>query len=406
MPSDSVPDPPTGGEFTATPRPAAPARTTGGPLSADDLIALNEEIAGMARAGLPLDQGLAALAREMGRGRLQQVTQQLAADLRAGCTLPEALDRQKGRVPAYYAALLAAGIRSGRIGEVLGTLTVYARSIADFRDTVGLALLYPTVILVLGFVLMGVVSYLVLPAYADVFEKMHLRLPVLTEALLFVGKHPLEFFVLPPLLFAFSYLVAWLSFRSSPRGRILWARFVYALPIAGTLVRSVRLAAFADLLGILVDQAVPLPEALKLAAEASSDPLLAEGSKSIETDIAQGVSLGVALKRQRLVPDLVIWMIGFGEKQGTLGPAPDRPNVPPTRGTPGGLVARHPAAAHDPGAGGIFRRDLHFRSDRAYVQLAARTGRRRQEMSDSSAVGNALRGVPAAHGTSRRAFPT
>ena len=42
MPSDSVPDPPTGGEFTATPRPAAPARTTGGPLSADDLIALIE----------------------------------------------------------------------------------------------------------------------------------------------------------------------------------------------------------------------------------------------------------------------------------------------------------------------------------------------------------------------------
>src|SRR5262245_10152711 len=42
-------------------------------LSADDLIILNEEIAGMARAGLPLDQGLAVLAREMGRGRLQQV---------------------------------------------------------------------------------------------------------------------------------------------------------------------------------------------------------------------------------------------------------------------------------------------------------------------------------------------
>src|SRR5438552_3531718 len=61
------------GEFTATPPTPAPAQPTasvGGPLSAEDLIALNEEIAGMARAGLPLDQGLAALAREMGSGRL------------------------------------------------------------------------------------------------------------------------------------------------------------------------------------------------------------------------------------------------------------------------------------------------------------------------------------------------
>ena len=67
-------------------------------MNPDELIALNEEIAGMARAGLPLDQGLAALAREMGKGRLQQVTANLAKDLRAGQTLPQALERQAGRV--------------------------------------------------------------------------------------------------------------------------------------------------------------------------------------------------------------------------------------------------------------------------------------------------------------------
>src|SRR5206468_2843247 len=104
-------------------------------MNAEDLIALNEEIAGMARAGLPLDQGLAALAREMGRGRLQRVTAGVAEDLRAGRTLPEALARQGGRVPPYYAGLVTAGIRSGRVGEVLATLTLYARSVADLRAT-------------------------------------------------------------------------------------------------------------------------------------------------------------------------------------------------------------------------------------------------------------------------------
>src|SRR4051812_38592603 len=112
---------------------ARPLRQEAGKLSEEDLITLNEEIAGMARAGLPLDQGLTALAREMGRGRLQAVTRQLADDLRAGLTLPQALQKQQGRIPSFYAALLAAGIRSGRIGDVLGTLTLYARSVADFR---------------------------------------------------------------------------------------------------------------------------------------------------------------------------------------------------------------------------------------------------------------------------------
>src|SRR5208282_5756706 len=84
---------------------------------------LNEEIAGMARAGLPLDQGLAALAREMGGGRLRQVTAELADDLRRGKTLPEALERQGDRVPPYYSSLVMAGVRTGRIGDVLTTLT-------------------------------------------------------------------------------------------------------------------------------------------------------------------------------------------------------------------------------------------------------------------------------------------
>src|SRR5881392_1032355 len=104
-------------------------------MNPDDLIALNEEIAGMARAGLPLDQGLAAISREMGRGRLQQVTAALARDLRAGQTLPQALERQAGRVPPFYAGLVAAGVRTGRISEVLATLTVYARSLVNLRTT-------------------------------------------------------------------------------------------------------------------------------------------------------------------------------------------------------------------------------------------------------------------------------
>src|ERR1019366_861434 len=147
-----------------------------------------EEIAAMARAGLPLDQGLSALASEMGRGKLRQVTQQLADDLRAGFSLPDALKRQEGRVPPYYAALLAAGIRSGKLGDVLGTLTFYARSIADFRDIIASSLVYPILISIIGFSLMMFVGYFILPGYAVVFRDMKLQLPLVTRILLFIGE--------------------------------------------------------------------------------------------------------------------------------------------------------------------------------------------------------------------------
>lgn len=95
-----------------------PAPSERGKLSADDLITLNEEIAGMARAGLPLDQGLSALAREMGRGRaaitLTETTVALAitgviAVIVAQCAV--VVLRERGRLTARQAALeLAANV--------------------------------------------------------------------------------------------------------------------------------------------------------------------------------------------------------------------------------------------------------------------------------------------------------
>jgi type II secretory pathway component PulF len=296
---------------------SAKSRAAG--LSADDLITLNEEIAGMARAGLPLDQGLAALAREMGHGRLRRVTIQLTEDLQAGYPLPEALRRQGKRVPPFYAAVVAAGIRTGRVSEVLGTLTIYTRALADLRATVLGALYYPAVVVLVGMLLFGFVAFFLLPPYEALFQSFRLQVPLLTRVVFEIGKHPLVFVVLPLVFILGCLLSLRFVLRSTERGRHTWVRFLHAIPIAGTLVRAARLSAFTELLAILVDHAVPLPEAFRLAGAASSDPFIVEGAARVEDDLAKGQTLGEVLHRQGLVPELVAWMTAVGELRGGLG---------------------------------------------------------------------------------------
>src|SRR5262245_52564657 len=151
-------------------------------MQPDELIALNEEIAGMARAGLPLDQGLAALAREMSSGQLQRVTAALAKDLRDGQTLPQALARQAGRIPPFYAGLVAAGVRTGRISEVLATLTIYARTQLNLRALIVDAFFYPTVVLTFAFVLFGFLCYYVIPQFEQIFIDFQMQVPAVTQA--------------------------------------------------------------------------------------------------------------------------------------------------------------------------------------------------------------------------------
>jgi type II secretory pathway component PulF len=298
-----------------------PPLSTTVPLSADELIALNEEIASLARAGLPLDQGLAVLAREMGAGRLRSVTEQLAADLRSGLTLPEALKRQEGRVPGYYAALLSAGIRSGKLSAVLTTLTVHARAVADFRANIYSALLYPMIILVMGMGLIVFVGHFVMPTYVKIFEDFRMQLPYFTQVLVFVSKNSLYTLVLPFCFLLVAFLTERWWLRSTKAGRRLWTRIVYAMPGFGTVVRASQLTAFTELLSILIEQSVPLPEAMRLAGETSSDPYVSEGAKQMEKDLQQGMPFSAALKQHRWVPEFVLWMIGFGERQGNLAQA-------------------------------------------------------------------------------------
>ena len=287
-------------------------------LTAEDLVTLNEEIAGMARAGLPLDQGLSALAREMKRGRLQKVTAELATDLKNGHTLPESLQRQGSRVPPFYAGLVAAGVRTGRINEVLATLTVYARSLADLRSIVIGSLYYPAIVLVMALILFGLLFAFLVPQFEKIFHDFRIQLPAVTEFMIGVSRHIWEILAIPVIIIVVGFFVR-LYLKHTDRGRRAWARFVYGMPIVGTLIRSSRLAAFTDLLGILVDHGLPLPEAFGFAGAACSDPLLSAAAKDVQADLSRGIPLGEIYRNRKLVPELIAWMTTLGEQRGSLG---------------------------------------------------------------------------------------
>jgi type II secretory pathway component PulF len=287
-------------------------------MNTDEFLTLNEEIAGMARAGLPLDQGMMALARDMSAGRLKRVTTQIAEDLQNGRTLPDALQNQGNRLPPFYASLVYAGIRSGRLNEVLATMTFYARSLAELRATLIGALIYPALVLLFAITIFVGIVYFIVPQFITIYDDFRMKLPALTLAVIWISRHA-ELVLLPLLVIGGGLLVYRLWARFSQRGRLVWARFIYMIPIIGTMIRSSRLASFSELLAILVDQSVPLPEAFTLAGQSSSDPIMATAASQVRQDLQEGIPLGAALRNRHLVPELVAWTVGFGEQRGKLG---------------------------------------------------------------------------------------
>lgn len=287
-------------------------------MNPDDLAQLNNQISAMAQAGLPLDTGLGCLARDMGPGKLRAVTRELADDLHRGVTLPEALARHDKDLPPFYAGLVQAGIRTGRLAEVLQTLTTYARSISLTRWIIVESLLYPAVILVLAVVLFSGVTYFLLPLLAKPLVDFKMQLPATTRVMLRIGENLPWIVGLPAVGLSVLFLLARWYLRRSPAGREQWTRFIYSLPLLGSLIRAARLAAYVELLAIMVEHEVPLHEAIQRAGLASSDPLLESQSRTIHDQLVQGRKLGEILRGHGLLPEWVAWMTLAGERQGTL----------------------------------------------------------------------------------------
>src|SRR5262245_6985582 len=104
----------------------AAGMTGGRPISLDDLIALNDEIAALARAGLPLERGLREVGRDVSGG-LSRAMLSLAERMGQGATLPEALAADRDKFPPIYRAVVEAGVRAGRLPAALESLAAFVR---------------------------------------------------------------------------------------------------------------------------------------------------------------------------------------------------------------------------------------------------------------------------------------
>ena len=301
----------------ATPEPESRSEIT-----IDQLIALNDEIAALARAGLPLERNLEAIGGDL-PGRLGEITRALGGRMARGEGLAEALDAEGASLPRAYRAAVEAGLRAGRLPVALEGLASFARSYAELRRAVGLALMYPLTVLALAYVLFVAFAAAIAPRFLAAFESLRLarglgplsRLAGLGAGAAYWGP------AVPAVALA-GLGVAWARSggaaglgRGRGRGLMAW------VPWVGGMVVNARASAFAGLLALLVEHRVPLSEGIELAAGASGDPAMERDGLAIAEALRRGDALGDGLRGAGTFPPLLRWLMVAGERQGRLADA-------------------------------------------------------------------------------------
>ena len=290
-------------------------------MTLDDLVALNDEIAALVRAGVPLEAALAEVGGDL-PGRLGRIAAVLAERTARGESLAQAIADESGQLPPAYRAVVEAGLRSGRLSAALESLARPARRLAEARRLVAAGILYPLIVFLVAWGAFVLFTLKIAGSLLAMFKDFHVPGQSLMATLVRWGHSAAWWGPVVPVVVVALAGVWW--FYSSRAGLVEpraagW--FLGWLPWTGRMLRQSRVASFADVLALLIESRVPLPESIVLAADTVGGARLVESAHRIAAALQRGEPLASTQLKGTGLPPLAAWLLIAGEKRGTLLPA-------------------------------------------------------------------------------------
>jgi general secretion pathway protein F len=289
-----------------------------GRVSTRDLVAFTQQVATLLEAGLPLDRALGIMEELAPSPRMRTITGDLLRSVQSGTSLAEGLAKHHPRpFSRLYINMVRAGEKGGVLEPTLRRLGEFLEESQAFREAVVSALIYPTLLTLVGF---GAVVFLlafVIPRFAEIFRDLGQAIPLSTQLLLTVsGLIQTYWWVL--LLGALVTLLAARVVLSTDSGRLAWHRLLLRLPLSGEVVLKSEVARFARVLGTLLRSGVPLLTALTVVREMMGNVILAGAVDRLSDGARRGAGLATPMRESGVFPGLAQHMVRVGEETGRL----------------------------------------------------------------------------------------
>jgi len=284
----------------------------------NEFLLFNQQLASIARAGVPLERGLRELAHDITSKGMRQLIEDIAADLEKGVPIEEAFQKRERHFPPLYGRILKAGVETGRLSEMLTSLNRHLELAGHTRRIVLEAISYPLVVLALGAIIITGVFAFVIPQFEPILQEMvGGRLNPLTTAMFSFSENIIPFWIVVGVLIA-GVVVVLMSLSSTPGGRRARETLFMQLPIVGRLYHATILSRMAEAMAVLVGAGCDIPEALRLGAVSSGSGRLVQSSEAVAQRIEQGANILEAGHGAGVLPRLFLYSVQLGAQRNEL----------------------------------------------------------------------------------------
>jgi type IV pilus assembly protein PilC len=291
---------------------------SGKSIKPKDIAIFTRQLATMMKAGVPLLQAFDIVGRGNANPNVGKLLNDIRGDVETGTSLSAAFRKFPKYFDNLYCNLVEAGEAAGILEELLDRLATYMEKTEAIKSKIKSALMYPTSVVVVAFVVVAIIMIFVIPAFKQVFSSFGADLPAPTLIVMAIS----EFFVAYWwLIFGvigggiYFFLQAW---KRNERVQKFMDRLLLKLPIFGTLIDKSCIARWTRTLATMFAAGVPLVEALDSVGGASGNSVYADATVKIQQEVSTGTSLTAAMTNANIFPSMVLQMTAIGEESGSI----------------------------------------------------------------------------------------
>ncbi|HSD41990.1 MAG TPA: type II secretion system F family protein [Burkholderiales bacterium] len=301
-----------------------PTKRAGGlgrAIKRPDLINFCFHLEQLTGSGVPLVEGLTDLRDSVDNPRFREVISGLIENIQGGQNLSGALATYPEVFKPVFRSLIKAGEDTGRLPEVLKSITENLKWEDELAAQTKKLVMYPAFV---GTVVIGVTIFLMVylvPQMVSLIKNMGQTLPLHTRVLIFVSDVFVHYWwailALPVIVFFGVKFAA----QSNPALRRRLDALKLRLPFVGPILRKIILSRFASIFALMYSSGITILDAIRNAEDSAGNVVIREGLETAGQQIAEGKTVTVAFQEVGLFPPLVVRMLRVGESTGALDTA-------------------------------------------------------------------------------------
>lgn len=286
-------------------------------ISRVKLLLFTQRLSDLLIGGFPLAKSLEILYKQTEDKVMKNIISKLETDIKGGISFADALKQFPEIFSDLFIGMIKTGESTGMLDTAVLRLFDFYEKEQEIINKIKAALAYPLIMLFVGIACVIFLITFVIPKFVTMFQDIGQVLPLPTRIIIFIGNFIKDkwFIYIPVLIICIIFL---LKIKLTKKGKLFFDNLKLKLPIFGALLRIELISRAIRTLSILIENGVPILDALKLTKDTIGNEVIGNEVYKIYVSVKQGTGLVEPLRKSNIFPMIVADMVAIGEETGKL----------------------------------------------------------------------------------------